>query len=151
MLRQSRFISVEVVIKTDHDCDAFVQWFQSQDNHVEKMPCGTHRWHVYFAPLPSSSADSTIQILTTMILELPENIKIQWDQAGIREFIIGYHVGDEPISYQDHFIPETLAMAAQVGAGIGITLYPSSMGADDPQPNEEDVEQGMAGQPAFSS
>ncbi len=40
----SRFISVEIVIKTDGDCDAFVDWFSAQDNYVEKLPCDTHRW-----------------------------------------------------------------------------------------------------------
>lgn len=125
MTRQSRFISVEIVIKTDYDCDAFVEWFHSRDNYVEMMPCETHRWYIYFAPIPCSSANSTIQILSKMIQELPANIMKQWNEAGFREFVAGYHAGDDPLTYVDHFSAETLSLAAQVGAGIGIALYPS--------------------------
>lgn len=131
MSRQSRFISVEVVIKTDHDCDAFIQWFQSEDNYVDKMPCETHRWHVCFAPIPCSSADSTIQALAKMIQGLPPNIKRQWDEAGVREFFAGYQVGDDLTAYVDHFGSDTLSLAAHLGAGIRIALYPPSMSEDD--------------------
>lgn len=127
MPQQFAFISVEIAIKTDHDCDAFVEWFQAQDNYVHKLPWETHRWYVYCDPLHYSSADLTIQKLCEMVLELPAHVKKQWDDAGVREFLVGYEIGDEPRSYDDHFSQETLSMAAQVRAGIGIMLYPPSM------------------------
>jgi hypothetical protein len=127
MSRQSEFICVEIDIKTDHDCDAFVEWFQAQDNYVNKLACETHRWHVYFDPLHYSSADLTIQKLCELLLQLPPQVKKQWEEAGVREFCVGYEIGDEPRDFGDHFSPKTLSMAAQVGAGIGIVLYPPAM------------------------
>ena len=139
MQQKSRFISIEIVIKTDHDCDAFVEWFHARDNHVEKMPCETHRWYIYFAPIPSSSADSTVQMLCKMIAELPDNIMKQWNQAGYREFVAGYHVEMDAPVFMDHFSPKTLTLVAQVGATIGIALYPLPAGANCPQvTNSED-------------
>lgn len=41
MTTPSRFISVEIAIKTDGECDALVDWFRAKDNCVEKLPCET--------------------------------------------------------------------------------------------------------------
>lgn len=127
MSLKSRFISVEVAIKTDGDCDAFADWFRAQDNCVEKIPCDTHRWYVYFAPHPSGSADMTIRKICEGIPGWPEGVRRQWDAAAFREFFVGYEVGTDPVAHLDHFDPGTLKLAAQFGAGIGLALYPPSM------------------------
>ena len=125
----SRFISVEIAIKTDGECDVFVDWFRAQDNYVEKMPCDTHRWYVYFAPLPSVSADMTIRDICEGIPGWPEALRRQWEEAALREFIVGYEIGTEPIAHLDHFHSSTLELAARFGAGIGLALYPPTMGS----------------------
>jgi len=127
MPRKSRFISVEISIKTDHECAAFVEWFQSQGNYVDKLPCETHRWYAYFAPLPCSNADATIRHLCEGISDWPDNVRRQWNAAGIREFFVGYEIGSEPVAYLDHFSETTLKMAAEIGAGIGLALYPPAI------------------------
>src|SRR6187402_3239380 len=108
MSRKSSFISVEITIKTNHDCDAFVEWFRSQDRHVEQLPCDTHQWLVYFAPIPCPNADATIQTLCRTIQELPREVRRQWDEAEFKEFYAGYEVGDEPFCYQEHLGAETI-------------------------------------------
>jgi len=133
----SRFISVEIAIKTDGDCDAFVDWFRAQDNYVEKISCDTHRWYVYFAPLPSGSADTTITGICEKIPDWPEAVRRQWDDATFREFFVGYEIGTEPIAYLDRFDRSTLELAARFGAGIGLALYPSTMGSSSEAPNQE--------------
>lgn len=137
MTTPSRFISVEIAIKTDGDCDAFVDWFRAQDNYVETLPCDTHRWHVYFAPLSSGSADMTIRDICLGISDWPELVRRQWDEAAFREFFIGYEIGTEPVAYLDHFSSSTLELAARFGAGIGIALYPPAMGTCSEAPEEE--------------
>ena len=119
----SRYISVEIAIKTDGDCDAFVNWFRAQDYYVEKIPCETHRWYVYFAPLLSGSADMTIQNICDGIPGWPEVVRRQWDEAAFRGFIVGYEIGTDPSAHLDHFDPSTLKLAAQFGAGIGLAIY----------------------------
>ena len=137
MLTPSRFISVEIVIKTDGDCEAFVDWFRAQDNYVEKIPCDTHRWYAYFAPLPSDSADATVRNICEGIPGWPEVVRKQWDEAAFRELFVGYEVGTDPIAHLDHFAPGTLELAARYGAGIGFAFYPSTMGGSDESLNEE--------------
>ena len=53
MKSRTKFISVEVVIKTDCPHEAFVEWFAAQDNYVDVHSCETHRSYIYFAPLPN--------------------------------------------------------------------------------------------------
>jgi hypothetical protein len=137
MTTPSRFISVEIAIKTDGDCDAFVDWFRAQDNYVEMLPCDTHRWYVYFAPLSSGSADMTIRDICEGISEWPEVVRRQWDEAALREFFIGYEIGTEPVAHLDHFDSSTLELAARFGAGIGLALYPPAMGSSSATPEEQ--------------
>jgi hypothetical protein len=128
MPRPSRFISVEIAIKTDGDCDAFVDWFRAKGNCVEKIPCESHRWYVYFAPLSSGSADTTIREICDGLPAWPEVVRRQWDEAAIREFFVGYEIGTDPSAHLDHFEHGTLELAARFGAGIGLALYPPTMG-----------------------
>jgi hypothetical protein len=132
----SRFISVEIAIRTDGECDAFVEWFRGQDNYVEKLACETHRWHVYFAPLPSGCADRTIRDICEGMSDWPEVVRRQWDEAALREFVVGYEVGTEAVVHLDRFDPSTLELVARVGAGIGIALYPAAMGGVDAETDD---------------
>ena len=90
---KTEFISVEICIKTNHDCDEFIQWFE-KDNYVEKIAWDSHKWFVYFAPTANKNADITIQNLCKEIKKWPKKVKAQWDQAEIREFYAGYRLGD---------------------------------------------------------
>ena len=136
----SRFISVEIAIKTDGDCGAFVDWFRAQDNYVEKIPCDTHRWYVYFATLSSGSADMTIRNFCERIPDWPEAVRKQWDEAACREFFVGYEIGTAPVAHLDHFDHSTLELAARFRAGVGLALYPPTMGSSSEAPGES-VEQ----------
>lgn len=124
MSQPSRFIGVEVTIKTDGDCDAFVEWFRAQDNHVAKLPWDTHRWYVYFAPLPSVSADMTIRRICEGFPAWPEAVRRQWEEAAVREFFVGYELGTDDRAHLDHFHSNTLELVARFGAGIGLAFYP---------------------------
>ena len=126
--RKSRFISVEVGIRTDHECDAFVEWFQSQDNHVEKRSWTTHRWYVYFAPLPSRTAGETIARLCREIAEWPDEVRMQWKLAAEREFFVGHQIGMDPAPHMDGFDAETIRLAGAAGAGIRVAMYPPTAG-----------------------
>lgn len=145
MCTPSRFISVEVAIKTDADCDAFVEWFRARDNPVEKLPGGSHRWHVYFAPLPSANADLTIRDICGGIPDWPDEVRAEWDAAAFRQFFVGYEIGTDPAAFTDHFEPATLALAAGFGAGIGLAIYPPAM---RPPASLPEREKGKPGEPA---
>lgn len=121
----TEFISVEIAIKTEFESDAFVKWFEAQDNYVAKLECDTHKWYIYFAPIPSRDANTTIRRLCETIRELPSDVRQDWDRAGHREFFAGYHVGGDPLCFTEHLDVETLEAAAELKAGIGYALYPA--------------------------
>jgi uncharacterized protein (DUF2236 family) len=123
MSRKTRFISVEVLIKTDHAYDAFVQWFTDQGEPVTVVPDDKYRFQIYFAPLPGRSPDETIRRLCRQIADLSGPPRQQWETAGFREFYIGYELGEEPLCYDEHLSCETVSAAVSVGAGIGWALY----------------------------
>ena len=136
LTRKSKFISVEISIKTDSDAEAFVKWFEAQDNYVAKLPCDSHKWYIYFAPIPWKDADTTIRNLCAVIRELPSEVRKDWDEAGHREFYAGYHVGDELSNFAEYFDPETLRAASDVNAGIGFTLYHAPLTNEEGMPEE---------------
>lgn len=125
MPKKTRFVSVEVVIRTNSDCQDWIAWFECQDNYVTNMRSESHASFVYFAPLPSSDGNLTIRRLCQQINELPENVRRQWTDAEEREFFIGYHVGETPHCFVEHLDVDTLELVHQNGASIRIALYPS--------------------------
>ena len=125
MPKETRFVSVEVVIRTSADCQDWITWFERRDNHVTNVPSEKNASFVYFAPLPSGDANLTIRELCKEINELPENVRLQWANAEEREFFIGYHVGETPNCFVEHVDVDTLEMVHQNNASIRIALYPA--------------------------
>lgn len=129
--KKTAFISVEVSIYTNHDCDEWITWFEEQDNYVDKHAHTQYRWYVYFAPMACKNANLTIKMLCGVIQNLPDHVRSHWDNAERKDFHIGYAVGEEPHWYGEHLEVETLRMATALGADIRIAMYPA-------QPTDED-------------
>jgi len=124
MPKETRFVSVEVVIRTNTDCQDWIDWFEHQDNYVANGPGENHASYIYFAPLPSSDANLTIRRLCKEINELPDAVRRQWTGADGREFFVGYHVGEAPNCFIEHFGIDTLELVRQQNASIRVALYP---------------------------
>ncbi len=137
--RKSEFISVEIAINTDFDSYDFVKYFEDKDNYVAKVESVSYKWYIYFAPIPSKDADTTILRLCKMVQRLPPNVRRDWDRAGDREFYAGYHVGGDPFCFTEHIKPKTLKAALDLNAGIGFALYPAPP-PFDPNSDFVDVE-----------
>ena len=125
--KKSEFISVEICIKTNHDCDKWVRWFEQKDTYVQKHKRDDYKWYVFFDLPGEKNANDTILSFCKLISELPEEIKQQWLEAGHREFYVGYHIGEEPNSFEEHFDLKTISAVSKLGAGIGIVMYPAEM------------------------
>lgn len=121
--KKTQFISVEVVLKTNSSCKKFVEWYEKQDNYVDKHKWDSHKWYVFFAPIAYKNPDKTIKAICKDISNLPSEVRKEWDAAEFKEFNIGYHVGDEPFSYLDNISHKTIKKVEKLGAGIGISLY----------------------------
>ncbi len=123
--RKSAFISVEIAIKTDHESDAFVKWFEDRDNFVNKIESESEKWYIYCDPIQGPDANSVILKLCQMIENLPDDVRKDWDCAKEREFYIGYYGGDEPRCFSEHIRIETMKAAIAVNAALGFALYPA--------------------------
>ena len=123
---KSEFISVELVLHTDCDPSEWITWAEGQDNHVTKNPGSDTKWHVFFAPLPSADADSTIRNLCAVIDQLPPIVKAQWDSAVRREFYVGYQAGADWPCFTDLLSLDTITRIATHKADLRLTIYPVS-------------------------
>ncbi len=129
--KKSRFISVEIFIRTNADAVEFVKWFEDQDNYVCKVPSDSEKWYIYCDPISGSNADEVISNLCQMVEDFPKGVRQDWDQAERREFYAGYNVGDKPFCFTEDLHIDTLKSAIRVNAGIGYALYPA-------EPTDED-------------
>ncbi len=123
---RSEFISVEIALHTDSESHEWITWFQSQDNHVEKVSGAIAKWFIYFAPLPSDDADSTIRRLCTEIEELPENVRTHWDNAIRRQFYVGYQAGVEWPCLDNRLSHDTLLKVVDLNAELRLAIYPAT-------------------------
>jgi len=123
---QTHFISVEIAIHTDDESPEWIQWFRDQDNHVTKNPGTDSRWHIFFAPLPSQDADSTVRTLCTTIDQLPVEIKQHWTNATRREFFVGYQAGFQSPCFNDQLSLSTLRRVVDLQAELRLAIYPAS-------------------------
>lgn len=122
---KSEFISVELALHTDDESSEWVRWFHDLDNHVVKTTGTDAKWLIYFAPLPSESADSTIRRLCTELQELPEEIRRYWTRAKRREFFLGYQAGFDWPCLDDRLSHETLNAVTELDAGLRFAIYPA--------------------------
>lgn len=123
---RSEFISVEIALHSDDESLDWIEWFQNQDNYVEKVLGTESKWFIYFAPLPSGDADSTIRSLCAEIDELPGNVRVHWDKAIRRQFFIGYQAGLEWPCLDDRLSHETLEKVVALNAELRLAIYPAS-------------------------
>ena len=121
---QTKFISVEIALHTDYESSEWVAWFEGQDNHVTRNQGDVAKWYIFFAPLPSTDADSTIRNLCTEIDQLPHEIKQHWTNATRREFFIGYQAGSEWHCFNEDLSLRTLELVAAQKAEIRLAIYP---------------------------
>lgn len=124
---EPQFISVELAIHTDAPCDDYVNYFSSPDVHVCVVPSSAHTSHVYFDATEDSSPEAAIQRLCGQLSRMPPSARQQWEAASIREFYIGYSMGDQTFHSQ-RISSETLRKVVALGAGISWALYPVDSG-----------------------
>ena len=69
------------------------------------------------------SADTFIRRLAALVVALPRQARKLWDEAEIREFNIGIQAGSRPCSWESRLRPSTIHLAAQLKAGVVVTVY----------------------------
>jgi hypothetical protein len=70
-----------------------------------------------------ASADAAIRGFVALLDALPLAARSLWDRASMRELNIGIAGGTTPAAFEATLPAATLADAARLGAGIGVTVY----------------------------
>lgn len=130
MSKKPRYITVDVVLRTNHGSKALIRAFEATDEYVQKNDWGDRdglRWCIVVSLCPERNADACIRKFCEETFKAfsPKANK-QWFRAGKREFFIGYDLakrGKKNHCFQDHLSGETIALAANLKAGIGSILY----------------------------
>ncbi len=79
---------------------------------------------------PGECADDTIGRFCHLVEQLSEDARQLWDACVSRTFDIGYDSGDSANRHQSALRPQTIRRAADIGAGITITIYPTRWGSN---------------------
>ena len=87
------------------------------------------RWKSRYAAIlelsfrSSTTADGEIRRFLSLIKKLPEKARDLWDCAQTRIFNIGIQAGLHPHAHIVKISNKTIEDAAQLGAGVAITIY----------------------------
>jgi len=127
MARVSRYITLDIVVKTNGDCDSIAKAFnESAGYFVQKHQWNDYKWYLNISGGGAGNASEAIEKHCRYIAAFEGPAKEAWDAAEVKEFFIGYEGGESPTCFDSHISAQGIAMAAQLGAGIGIAIYPAT-------------------------
>ena len=128
MPTQTRYVTVDLVVKGDHSTARLSAHLESLDYFIQKHDWNDgNKWYLNIScpgDFDFESPDLCIQRYCDDLSALPDDAKVEWQQARFREFFVGYHVGEEPKCFTNHLAATTIARSSELNAGIGIALYP---------------------------
>ena len=123
-----QFLNVDLEIESRHPLNPLVDALGDDVLVLHQ----THTNGIFSASLEAAEcagdAEITTSTLCTMLEHLPEAARDSWRACHTRVFNIGYKSGDTsgPHTFQSSIQPKTVARITQLGAGVTITIYPSS-------------------------
>lgn len=124
---ETTFLNVDLDIRSRSRLDTLVDAF---GRTVFALHVGRESGH-FAAHLEttraSSDPDQLIRRFVALVRQLPPAERRLWDRASHREFNVGIQASTAPASYELHLEPSTVADAASVNAGIGVTVYGSAL------------------------
>lgn len=125
MPHETRYITVDLVVKGNGETDLFVAALEAMDYVVQKLDWEDgNKWFLNIScPHDVDDPETCILRCCADLESMPEGARAEWDGANFREFFIGYETGEQPSCFENHLKAETVAVAAKLGAGIGIALY----------------------------
>lgn len=124
---ETTFLNVDLDIRSNSPLDTLVKAF---GRTVFALYVGREGRH-FVAHLETARASTDpgrlIRRFVALVRRLPPAERRLWDRADHREFNVGIQASATPASYELHLDPSTVADAAKVNAGIGVTVYASAL------------------------
>ncbi len=121
----TQFLNVDLEVDSASDLRPLVSAFGKK---VFVLRCDRYK-RTYGARLevapatPILTADATIREFCRLIERLPVEARRDWEKAKMRSFSIGIQAGFEPGTLDFPISPDTVRRAAQLNAGIVVTVY----------------------------
>jgi hypothetical protein len=127
MPKQTRYVTVDLVIKGNGETEHLTSFLEAKDYFVQKHDWNDgNKWYLNIScPRDFDHPDLCIRKYCEDLSSLPDEAKEEWEHATFREISIGYHTGAEPRCFESHVSGDTVIMASQLHAGIGIVMYPA--------------------------
>lgn len=125
MPRETRFLTVDIVLKGTGETEHLVAALEAMDYVVSKHDWDDgNKWHLNIScPYVFDQPDTCVLRCCADLDSLPEDAKVDWRLANFRAFSIGYESGEQPLCFESHIGVDTIQQPARLGAGIGIALY----------------------------
>ncbi|MGJ8674284.1 hypothetical protein, partial [Rubritalea sp.] len=125
MAQSSRYITTEIIIKSDSKCDALVAELVNDDvGFYIQASHDIGKWYLCIDPIPMKTVNLTLQLLCSSIENLSSEARGDWDSALYREFYIGYEVSPKDHCVIERISQESVGLCSKICAGIGIAMYP---------------------------
>jgi hypothetical protein len=119
-----QYLNTDLEIESKSDLSRIVEEF-GEDVLVHHQGEIRGYQHAYFSIAGGSTdADSTINLLCTLIEQLSADVREIWDGCCSRIFDIGYESGASPPIFRSEIRATTIQRIATIGASLVITIYP---------------------------
>lgn len=120
--RRSRFfLNVDLDIESSEDLAPLIAALEPHAYSLERPP-GRASFELN-QPVSPTSPEPLVVAFVRALNALPPPIRSIWDRAAKRTFDIGIQSARRPIQETHRLSPETLRLAADVGAEIAVTIY----------------------------
>jgi hypothetical protein len=121
------FLNVDLDIESVEDLAPLVASFEPHAYELERPP-GRASFELS-QPASPTTPEPLIREFVRVVGRLPPAVRGLWDRAPKRVFDIGIQSGRRPFQESHPLGPDTLRAAADIGAGIAVTVY--ALAADD--------------------
>ena len=136
-MQKTRYITTDIVVDTDYECDNLISSFQDDYTGVFKYDGHKHKWHISIMPISHGDPERFINMLHKQIMSFPQKAKEEWDNAAVKEFYIGYQSGFEPHCVNHHLSIESIRLLSELNAGVGIAVYATDKDSSEDESKAE--------------
>jgi hypothetical protein len=125
MSQFTRYITVDMVIKTNEATDHLIHYLDQKGYYTQKHEWNEgDKWYLNIScPHDFDTPESCILKYCEDLAELPSEALTEWESANFKELFIGYSTGTSPHCVQHHIPLATISTLSSHGLGLGIAIY----------------------------
>jgi hypothetical protein len=119
------YFNTDLDISSEFDLNGLAAVFEAHGLFVLHVEGGSEcGWRASFESVQHGEPESGIGEMVNVIECVEGNGLTDWQKCALREFNLGYASGMGPKAFEQRLNNKLLHRIADVGAAIGITIYP---------------------------